>query len=74
MQVIMNEAAQPTPKLMAVVAADGQGIFFARQGGGVIYLGSWGQASVSSVSHKLSDCMTGGRRPVYEGDSVTIQF
>ena len=74
MKITINEAPAPVRKIAALVGYRENGAYF-RDGDGFVYIGNDGYVS-KSKANTLEELLKQEykRKPVYEGDSLTITF
>ncbi len=65
------QGSDPTKKLVAVVGGGENGVFF-RYNGGSLYVGGVEAMYDSNCLENIAKRR--GRKPVYEGDTITITF
>lgn len=75
MKVVVNSTAKPR-KPLAAVSVDGKLIWIGSQNRGLTVISkfAFGVSCAASERKSLEEVIDRGATPVYEGDSVTIQF
>jgi hypothetical protein len=67
----------PDRKVVAVVGVGGYGFFVPTAGEGSVYINEYGVATSTLAARKTLSALLledRDRKPVYEGDSITLQF
>lgn len=76
MKILLESSAPPPPKVVAVMGALDVGFYFRGIGDQIFYFDPAGEIVRGSAYESLDAILSenGGRRPVYEGDRIVLQF